>query len=291
MAIKINVSDANTDGKGINFAAYLKNFEATYEPTARGDFSGETSGEVTDADNPLGAKAYVTTDSEEDGGTSVLFNAADKFIYDFFGGHVISGKLKSMVFGTDTVGTDIGNGDTEYTNSGDITISGFTPFKTTSEDGEVMGDIIHAKENGLDTLYDLLKSDSIVFKGSTGADVFTGYNLADKINGGGGADKLDGGKGNDRLDGDTGNDKLTGAAGADTFFFASGDGNDKVTDFAAGAGKDIIEFGKGLFESFEDVIASAKDIAAGVKITYEGGQVVLEDVKIADLAANDFHLL
>lgn len=294
MAIKISVADANGDGKGINFAAYLKNFEATYaDATGRGDFNGKTSGDIMSQDDPLGAKSYVTTDSEEDGGRSVIFNSSGKFIYDFFGGHVISGKLQSMVFGTDTVKTAISGDESSYSNSGDITIAGFPKnYETTSEKGEVLGDVLNAKTNGIDSLYDFLESDSIVFKGSTGKDVFAGYGHDDKLNGGAGADKLNGGAGADRIDGDTGNDKLTGGLGGDIFHFAKGDGSDKITDFDAGkGGKDVLEFGKGLFDNYADVLDHAKDVSAGLQISYDGGKLTLLDVDLADLHKSDFHLL
>jgi Ca2+-binding RTX toxin-like protein len=294
MAIRISVADANHDGKGINFAAYLKNIEKTYaDATGRGDFSGKTSGDIMSQDDPLGAKAYVTTDSEEDGGRSVIFNSSGKFTYDFFGGHVISGRLQSMMFGTDTVKTPLSGDENVYSNSGDITIAGFAKnYVTTSEKGDIMGDVLNAKMNGLDSLYDFLQSDSIVFKGSTGKDVFSGYKHADTLNGGAGADKLDGGAGKDRIDGDTGNDRLTGGLGADTFHFAKGDGNDRITDFDAGkAGKDVIAFGKGLFDNYADVIDHARDVAAGVQIHYDGGKLTLLDVDLADLHKGDFHLL
>jgi Ca2+-binding RTX toxin-like protein len=294
MAIKISVADANHDGKGINFAAYLKNFEATYaDATGRGDFNGKTSGDIMSQDDPLGAKSYITTDSEEDGGRSVIFNSSGKFIYDFFGGHVISGKLQSMVFGTDTVKTPIGGDESSYTNSGDITIAGFPKnYVTTSEKGEIMGDVLNAKVNGIGSLHDFLRSDSIVFKGSTGKDVFAGYGHGDKLHGGAGADKLDGGGGRDRIDGDAGNDKLTGGAGADTFHFAKGDGHDKIMDFDAGKhGKDVIEFGKGLFDNYTDMLDHARDVSAGVQISYDGGKLTLMDVELGDLHRSDFHLL
>ena len=295
MAIKIAVSDADGDGKGINFTAYLKNFAATYsDATGRGNFSGKTSGDITDPDDPVGAGAYVTTDSEEDGGNSVIFNASGKFTYDFFSGHVVSGKLQSIVFGTDTVASDISGGDVEYSNSGDITISGFKKnYQTSTADGEIMGDILKVDENGLDSLYAFLRSDSIVFKGSTGSDTFTGYNHADRLKGGAGSDRLNGAGGNDKLDGDTGNDKLTGGKGADTFHFASGDGKDTVTDFVAGnKGKDVIEFAHGVFSNFQDVLDHASAVSGGVEISYGSGDtLILSGVKLSSLVAGDFHLL
>ena len=46
-----------------------------------------------------------------------------------------------------------------------------------------------------------------------------------------GADKLFGDAGNDTLNGGKGNDTLTGGAGADVFVYATGDGNDVITDY------------------------------------------------------------
>lgn len=300
MAITISAADANKDGTGINFAAYLKRFEKTYsDATGMGDFSGKVTGDYADKDDPLHADAYVTTDNEDGGGRSVIFNGGtDGFAYsgpyEHNGAeHVIYGKLKSIVFGTDTTVTPLGDDENKYANSGDITISGFAKtYETTSQSGQLMGDILKTDTNGLDTLYDFLASDTIVFKGSTGKDVFTGYGHDDKLSGGGGADKLNGGGGADRIDGDTGNDQLTGGTGADTFYFARGDGRDKIADFEAGkAGKDVVEFGKGLFDSFAEVIDHAKDLGAGVQIAYDGGKLTLLDVDLADLHKSDFHLL
>jgi hypothetical protein len=300
MAITISVADADGDGTGINFTAYLKQFEKTYsDATGMGDFSGKVTGDYADADNPMHAGAYVTTDSEDGGGQSVIFNGgtggfAYSGPYEHNGAeHVIYGKLKSIVFGTDTTVTPLSSDENRYANSGDITISGFAKnYETTSQDSQLLGDILKTDTNGLDSLYDFLKSDSIVFKGSSGKDVFTGYGHDDRLNGGAGADKLSGGAGADRIDGDTGNDVLTGGTGADTFHFAKGDGTDKITDFVAGAaGKDVVEFGKGLFDSFADVIDHAKDVSAGVQITYDGGKLTLADVELTDLSKSDFHLL
>ena len=300
MAITISVADANKDGTGVNFAAYLKSFEKTYsDATGMGDFSGKVTGSYADKDNPLHSSAYVTTDNEDGGGRSVIFNGgtggfAYSGPYEHNGqAHAIYGNLTSIVFGNATKVTSLGDDASKYTNSGDITISGFAKnFETTTQDGQIMGDILKTDTNGIDSLYDFLQSDSIVFKGSTGKDVFTGYGHADKLNGGAGVDKLNGAGGNDRIDGETGNDVLTGGAGADTLYFAKGDGVDKITDFAAGkAGKDIIEFGKGLFDNYADVIHHAKDVAAGVQITYDGGRLILLDVDVSDLVKADFHLL
>jgi hypothetical protein len=299
MAITITVSDANKDGKGIDFAAYLKAFEKTYsDDSSMGDFSGKVTGDYASQDNPLHAGAYVTTDNADGGGTSVIFNG-DKNGFAYSGPyehdgaeHVIYGNLESIVFGTDTVAKQVSSSETDYSNSADITISGFKNYETTSQDGDVLGDVLKVDTNGLDSLYALLQSDSIVFKGSTGKDVFSGYDHDDRLKGGAGSDMLDGGKGGDLIQGGAGNDKLTGGDGADTFVFAKGDGKDTITDFDAGKhGKDVIEFGKTLFENYADLVSHAKDTDAGLLISYDGGKLTLDDVHLADLNKGDFHLL
>lgn len=76
--------------------------------------------------------------------------------------------------------------------------------------------------------------------GGSGNDTITGSKFADDLRGGGGNDTLNGGDGNDTLTGGSGNDVLnggggddtmTGGAGKDTFVYATGYGNDRVTDF------------------------------------------------------------
>ena len=52
-----------------------------------------------------------------------------------------------------------------------------------------------------------------------------------------------GGKGNDTLNGGKGNDTLTGGSGKDVFLFASGEGNDVITDYVVGT--DSIKLTKG----------------------------------------------
>ena len=61
-----------------------------------------------------------------------------------------------------------------------------------------------------------------------------GNTLANSIKGGSGADTLNGGKGNDTL---------TGGSGKDVFLFASGEGNDVITDYVTG--QDSIRITKG----------------------------------------------
>lgn len=78
----------------------------------------------------------------------------------------------------------------------------------------------------------------LVFQGG-GDAVGTGNGLDNWLAGNIGNDTLDGAAGNDTLLGGLGTDMLTGGSGADLFVFASGDGQDTITDFDAAQGDRI----------------------------------------------------
>lgn len=70
--------------------------------------------------------------------------------------------------------------------------------------------------------------------GTRRGDRLNGTESSDTINGLEGADQINGNGGNDTLSGGEDRDTLTGGAGVDTFVFAAGDGEDTITDLAAG---------------------------------------------------------
>jgi Ca2+-binding RTX toxin-like protein len=70
--------------------------------------------------------------------------------------------------------------------------------------------------------------------GLGGNDVLEGRGGNDILDGGAGSDRLSGGAGTDTLKGGIGNDRLSGGTGNDIFMFGTGDGQDVITDFAAG---------------------------------------------------------
>ncbi|MDE4175260.1 calcium-binding protein [Phaeobacter sp. PT47_59] len=122
--------------------------------------------------------------------------------------------------------------------------------------------------------------------GQAGDDEIRGGAGGDLLFGGGGKDTLEGGDGADRLRGDKGRDWLEGGTGADVFVFARGHGADRILDFTPG--EDLIDlsgiFGPGM--GFADLEISRS--AAGTRIDTGAGRVLLEDLRPAELDADDF---
>ena len=151
--------------------------------------------------------------------------------------------------------------------------------------------------DGNDLLFGGIGNDTL--DGGSGGDRLFGQGGNDRLIGRGGNDRMGGGPGNDRLFGNSGNDKLgggagndiiTGGAGNDLFIFKNGDGNDRITDFTAGAGSDdaldVRSFG---FGSAAAAIAAATQVGANTVIALDGDDsVTLLGVNLGDLTADDF---
>lgn len=86
----------------------------------------------------------------------------------------------------------------------------------------------------------------LAINGGTGADTIIGGTLDDVLSGNAGADSIVGGAGADTIVGGAGVDTVTGGVGVDTFDIAtaaaSGADRNKVTDFTAGTGGDVLRF-------------------------------------------------
>jgi Ca2+-binding RTX toxin-like protein len=106
----------------------------------------------------------------------------------------------------------------------------------------------------------------------------------DTLTGSAGNDDLLGSWGNDRLTGGLGDDRLTGGSGSDTFVFGPDWGNDTVTDFRRGMDKlDLHDAGVNNLSAL-----SIAQVGGSTVITFDGDQVVLQNVQMSALTANDF---
>ena len=124
-----------------------------------------------------------------------------------------------------------------------------------------------------------------------GIESLTGSAFADYLKGDAGANRLIGNAGADRLEGMAGDDVLTGGAGSDRFIFANGVGDDRITDFAAGAGsQDLIDLSRNsLLNSFADVLSHASQSGADTLIDLGGGDLLtLAGVTRTALHQDDF---
>lgn len=314
MAITITASDANKDGKGIDFAAFLANFDKSFTRAGYGSFNS------TDPMAMSGTQ-YSTSDAKKFG--VVLSSGKAPWEYDM-ATHKISGSLSSVEFGSAIA---LNEKTSKFELKSDLKISGLGVTDTKLA-GEILSDIMAGKlttDGATASLLAVLKKNAIVFNGSAGSDVFTGFAKADKLSGGNGNDtlkgaggndtvsggkgndklyggtgndKLDGGTGNDSLfggtgndtlDGGTGNNKLTGGSGNDVFIFKKSQGNDTVTDFQAGSAKgDVIRLDKSVLKNFNDVLSHATEKSGDLIIEYGKNSIKLEGIDKADLHANDF---
>jgi Ca2+-binding RTX toxin-like protein len=119
-----------------------------------------------------------------------------------------------------------------------------------------------------------------IITGTAGNDTLTGGGGPDTISGGAGDDRLDGlagndviraGGGSDLVDGGLGNDTITTSGGVDRIRFGFGQGNDTVTDFAAGT--DLVLLSA---EAENPVIAeTTRDGVSGTFLSFEDDPATL----------------
>ena len=162
-------------------------------------------------------------------------------------------------------------------------------------------------DGGNDFLYGGRDADNVfggagddVLRGNLGNDVIAGTDGQDRLFGGGGNDILTGEhgrdfllgeNGKDILDGRQGDDNLTGGAGADIFVyldFIEG-GFDRILDFEDGVDRiDLSDFLSDI-NGMDDVNRIATDVAAGVRLNFGDGNVLLiENTSESQLDVGDF---
>ncbi|GAV36261.1 Hemolysin, chromosomal [Roseomonas sp. TAS13] len=143
-------------------------------------------------------------------------------------------------------------------------------------------DVLHG-DAGADLISGNLGADEV--EGGPGNDALYGGLGADTVRGGPGNDYLDEGEGHSTVDGEGGDDTLVGGGGPDAFMVGRTSGDDVIKDFTAGPGMfDHLAIMDGL--RWEDL--SFADTADGVRISWEGGSVLLEGVARSELAQDDF---
>jgi serralysin len=239
MAITISANDANKDGKGINFAAYLANYNKTFTRAGYGGFNSSDP-------MAMSGTQYYSNDASKYG--VVLTSGKTAWNYNMMT-HKVTGSLNTVEFGS-SIALDSKTNTFKMTS--DVKITGLGVTDTTLG-GQLLSDIMGGKSTVAGAtagLVKILNANSIVFNGSTGSDTFSGYAKDDTLSGGngndalygnGGNDTLRGGNGNDVLYGDAGNDKLYGDAGNDKLYGGAGDDT-----LAGGDGKDTLNGGAGI---------------------------------------------
>lgn len=121
--------------------------------------------------------------------------------------------------------------------------------------------------------------------GGVGADVLNGNEGKDKLYGGDGDDYLMGGDADDKLHGEAGDDKLRGDAGADTFYFALGDGMDRIMDLTAEDQVHLIGFD---VSSFADIQAAAYQHRKAVYIDLADDRLILNRFDLGNMEEDMF---
>lgn len=129
-------------------------------------------------------------------------------------------------------------------------------------------------------------------QGSPFSDTLAGDGERNRIGGGFGDDLLLGAAGDDTLIGGPGADTMTGGAGDDAFVFQRGSGIDRIADLEPGSLTPdyvlLLGFGTA-FDTFEEVMAAASPVGAGVLINFGAGdRLVIEGVALGDLEPGDF---
>ncbi len=256
---------------------------------------------ITDPNDP-NTVTGVQIDLSDFGGGTITLNGitsvsdltADMFVLDDFAG----GDGDDIIEGgtTDDMLTGGGGADTFVFNqdSGNDTITDFTSG-TDKIDLSAFTNI-----TSFDQLFGFQAGDdAVIFLGFCGGGTITlrGVQLDDldpsdfilyqnEYTGTANADTLTGGAGDDTITGLAGDDTLTGGDGADTFVFASGHGNDTITDFTDG--EDTIDLSA--FTSitgFGDLTVTQNGNNTVITIP-GGGTITLQGFTSTDLDATDF---
>jgi len=256
---------------------------------------------VTDPNDPNTVIGLKIDLSDFGGGTITLNGLTavsdlteDMFILDDFVGtdndDVIEGGTTDDTLtgkgGADTFVFNLNSGDdtiTDFTVDTDkIDLSGITGITSVSDfacwqDGDDVVIDLGSQGGGTITLKNVSLSD-------LDADDFVLYQ--NTYTGTEAAETLEGGDGDDTITGLGGDDTLTGGEGSDTFVFASGHGDDTVTDFTDG--EDMIDLSAFTgISGFSDLTVTQNGSNTVITVP-GGGTITLQNFTSTDLDATDF---
>ena len=215
-----------------------------------------------------------------DGGDRFFGDAGDDRIYAGDGfDHIYGGSGNDLIYGGDKA-------DQVWAGSGDDTVYGGK-----GADNVLLGDgndIFYDRGQGGTAGQDRVQAgagnDTLLGQG--GADLLEGQKGYDWIEGGIGWDTLRGGNGFDTLIGGNGNDLLEGGELADVFVFQQGSGADTISDFGLGNDRLQLDVGRSSLAQLSPV-----EEAAGLRLNWDGGSVLLQGISLADLDAGDLVFL
>jgi hypothetical protein len=171
-----------------------------------------------------------------------------------------------------------GSGTDTIQVTGAVTLNGFNATASSIEQWSGTGKGI--KGTAADNVFDFSGLTSVTGMGivdaGAGNDTLIGSNFADTLRGGAGNDTLNGGQGADTL---------TGGAGNDTFVYATGYGNDTITDFTKVA--DQIDLSGTSVADYAALQLLMTETAQGVVIDFGGGDTLtINKATLALLNAN-----
>lgn len=230
---------------------------------------------------------YVDNGIEGTNGVDFIFDISGNNIISANGGDdfVIVGAGDDAVSGgdgNDEIYTSLGN-DIVDGGKGDDSIflwDGNDRSRGGDGNDEIWG------EAGNDRLWGQKGDDYLL--GGAGNDRLFGQGGKDTLLGGEGRDILKGGGGRDLLSGGEGDDTIFTGNGRDTVTFNLGDGSDIIMDFDTAKDKLMLDDDLGA-ASFADVMGLAQQVGTDTLLDFgSGDSITLENVAIADLAANDF---
>lgn len=134
-----------------------------------------------------------------------------------------------------------------------------------------------------------IEANDVTFKflrASAREEIVTAHSSGGDLDGGVGRDRLTGGVSADTLTGGSEDDTLTGGGGSDRFIRRFGYEEDRVTDFKAGAGGDVLVLHGYAYQSFADVILTQVGADTFVELGQDGFVLLQNTQKSALLASN-----